>query len=59
MSDDLWNRLSTESRAEVDRLIGIKRNVEAIALMRERAGEPAPHIHKCLDLLERRRDTLR
>lgn len=54
MDDALWSRLSDAARAEVDRLISLNRNVQAVALMREDAGPPTPGIHTCVELLVRR-----
>ena len=34
----LWDRLSVEVRTEVDRLVSGGRNVQAVAVVRERAG---------------------
>jgi len=59
MENALWDRLSPEARAEVDRLITADRNVQANAVMRERAGLPRPGIHECVDLLDQRSTALR
>ncbi|MFE2056412.1 hypothetical protein [Streptomyces sp. NPDC059446] len=59
MENDLWGRLSVELRHEVDSLVSAGRNVQAIALMRERAGLPKPHLHDCVDVVGRRFRVLR
>ncbi|MFH8625912.1 hypothetical protein ACH4A8_29175 [Streptomyces vietnamensis] len=46
-------------RREVDRLITVGRNVQAILVMRECTDGPKPGIHECVDLLERRFTALR
>ncbi|MFD9334948.1 hypothetical protein ACFWBF_11165 [Streptomyces sp. NPDC060028] len=59
VNDSLWNRLSVEARAEVDHLVGIRRNVQAIAVIRERAGLPRPDFKECVALLDQRFTFLR
>lgn len=54
MDGSLWNRLSVEQQAEVDRLVGIGRNVRAMVVMRECAGLPQPGIRECGDLVAER-----
>lgn len=54
MEESVWHRLSGDTQAEVDRLITMKHNVQAVALMRDGAGEPTPGIHECVDLLVER-----
>jgi hypothetical protein len=51
VDDTLWDRLSTEARAEVDGLIAAGRNIQAIMMIRERAGLPRPELRECVDLL--------
>ncbi|MEV6509700.1 hypothetical protein AB0M61_26725 [Streptomyces sp. NPDC051642] len=51
MDNMLWNRLSPEAQAEVDGLIAAGRNIQAIAVMRERLGLPRPELRDCIDLL--------
>jgi hypothetical protein len=53
MENALWDRLSAEIRREVDSLVSAGRNVQAIALMREYAGLPTPHLYDCVDVLHR------
>lgn len=59
MENALWGRLSVEMRREVDSLVSAGRNVQAIALMRERAGPPTPHLHDCVDVVGQRFKVLR
>ncbi|MGW0672778.1 hypothetical protein [Streptomyces sp. NPDC002746] len=59
MEKALWDRLPVETRREVDRLISAGRNVQAIALMREHAGPPTPHLHECVDVVNQRFSVLR
>jgi hypothetical protein len=59
MANALWDRLSAEARAEVDSLVSAGRNVQAIAVMREHAGLPAPGLHECVDLVDQRFRVLR
>ncbi|MFD8636807.1 hypothetical protein [Streptomyces sp. NPDC059533] len=59
MENALWDRLSVDARVEVDRLIGAERNVQAIALMRERAELPRPGLRECVDVLNQRFTVLR
>ncbi|MFJ9590754.1 hypothetical protein [Streptomyces acidicola] len=54
MGDALWDRLSVEVQAEVDSLVSAGRNVQAIAVMRERAGLPTPGLDACVDLVDQR-----
>ncbi|GAA3918977.1 hypothetical protein GCM10022244_30180 [Streptomyces gulbargensis] len=54
MGNALWDRLSVEAQAEVDGLISAGRNVQAIAVIRESAGLPAPGLHECVDLVDQR-----
>ncbi|MGW1106091.1 hypothetical protein [Streptomyces sp. NPDC002540] len=59
MGNALWDRLSVEVQAEVDSLVSAGRNVQAIAVMRERAGLPTPGLHACVDLVDQRFRLLR
>ncbi|MCX4510545.1 hypothetical protein OHA27_09535 [Streptomyces sp. NBC_01619] len=59
VDDSLWSRLSVEARAEVDGLIADGRHVQAIAVMRERAGLPQSDLRECVDPLELRASSLR
>lgn len=59
MGNALWDRLSVEAQAEVDGLVSAGRNVQAIAVMRERAGRPTPGLHECVDLVDQRFSVLR
>ncbi|MFJ4620792.1 hypothetical protein [Streptomyces sp. NPDC088812] len=59
MGNALWGRLSVEVQAEVDSLVSSGRNVQAIAVTRERAGLPTPCLHECVDLLDQRFQVLR
>ncbi|MFJ8629326.1 hypothetical protein [Streptomyces sp. NPDC093568] len=59
MDESLWSRLSVEARAEVDGLITDGRNIQAIQMMRERAGLPRPELRACVDLLALRAEILR
>ncbi|WP_066954259.1 hypothetical protein [Streptomyces lushanensis] len=59
MENALWDRLSVEVRREVDRLVSAGRNVHAMALIREHAGLPTPHLHDCLDVVDQRFNVLR
>lgn len=54
MNEGLWSRLSAETRAEVDGLVAAGRTVQAIVVMRERAGLPQPELRDCVDLLAQR-----
>ncbi|MBT2408716.1 MULTISPECIES: hypothetical protein [unclassified Streptomyces] len=42
MTDALWDRFSGETQAEVDRLVTLHRNVQAIVLLRERSVSRSP-----------------
>ncbi|WP_138901072.1 hypothetical protein [Streptomyces albidochromogenes] len=59
MNDSLWGRLSAGDQREVDQLITAGRHIQAIALMRERAGPPQADLHDCVDLMEQRANVLR
>jgi hypothetical protein len=59
MGNALWDRLSVEVQAEVDGLVSAGRSVQAVAVMRERAGLPAPGLHECVDLVDQRFRVLR
>lgn len=59
MGNALWDRLSVEVRAEVDSLVSAGRNVQAMAVMRECVGLPAPGLHECVDLVDQRFKVLR
>jgi hypothetical protein len=59
VDNSLWSRLSVEARAELDGLIAGGRHIQAIAVMRERAGLPQPELRDCVDLLELRAKCLR
>ncbi|WP_329297253.1 hypothetical protein OG410_00775 [Streptomyces sp. NBC_00659] len=59
MGNALWDRLSVGVQAEVDSLVSAGRNVQAIAVMRERAGLPTPGLHECVDLVDQRFKVLR
>ncbi|GAA2339267.1 hypothetical protein Scani_18520 [Streptomyces caniferus] len=59
MDDSLWGRIPPEMQAEVDRLVSIGHNVQAIAAMREHAGLPQPSLPECVDLLDQRFTALR
>ncbi|MFI6728448.1 hypothetical protein [Streptomyces atratus] len=59
MGNALWDRLSVEVQAEVDSLVSAGRNVQAIAVMRERVGLPTPGLHECVDLVDQRFKVLR
>ncbi|MGW7042178.1 hypothetical protein ACWGDT_05570 [Streptomyces avermitilis] len=59
VDNSLWSRLSAEARTEVDGLVAAGRNVQAIAVMRERAGQPRPGLRECVDLLDQRFTALR
>lgn len=59
MNDSLWGRLSSGDQREVDQLVTAGRHIQAIALMRERAGLPRPDLRDCVDLLEQRASVLR
>ncbi|WP_437025611.1 hypothetical protein [Streptomyces sp. enrichment culture] len=59
MEDALWDRLSIEARSEVDSLVSAGRNVQAIAVMRDRVGLPMPSLHECVDLVAQRFSRLR
>ncbi|MFI6621306.1 hypothetical protein [Streptomyces sp. NPDC050528] len=51
MDDTLWDRLSTEARAEVNGLVAADRTIQAIVVIREHAGLPRPELRDCVDLL--------
>lgn len=59
MNSALWGRLSPGGQREVDELVAAGRHIQAIALMRERAGLPQPDLRDCVDLLEQRAQVLR
>jgi hypothetical protein len=59
MENVLWGRLSVEVRSEVDSLVSAGRNVQAIAVMRDRVGLPMPSLHECVDLVDQRFSVLR
>ncbi|MGC5006694.1 hypothetical protein ACLQ2L_30395 [Streptomyces sp. DT203] len=59
MGNALWDRLSAEVQAEVDSLVSAGRNMQAIAVMRERVGLPTPGLHACVDLVDQRFKVLR
>ncbi|MFD9424476.1 MULTISPECIES: hypothetical protein [unclassified Streptomyces] len=59
MENALWDRLSVEVRREVDGLVSAGWNVQAIALMREHAALPTPHLHACVDVVDQRFSVLR
>ncbi|MEU8762699.1 hypothetical protein [Streptomyces sp. NPDC048659] len=59
MENALWDRLSVEVRVEVDRRVAAERNVEAIALMCERAELPRPGLHECVGVLDQRFTVIR
>ncbi|MGW7414754.1 hypothetical protein [Streptomyces sp. NPDC054863] len=59
MTGSLWDRLSAAARAEVDELVAEERTIQAIVIMRERAGTPVPEIRDCVDLLAERCTVLR
>lgn len=58
VEDTLWERLSGDVQAEVDRLILAGRRIQAAALMREAAGAPTPGIHATVDVLQWRWEEL-
>ncbi|MFJ9968333.1 hypothetical protein [Streptomyces avermitilis] len=43
----------------MDSLVSAGRNVQAIAVMRERVGLPTPGLHECVDLVDQRFKVLR
>ncbi|MEW2570669.1 hypothetical protein [Streptomyces sp. NPDC047070] len=59
MNDALWDRLPMGDQLQVDELVADGRHIQAIALMRERAGLPRPDLRDCVDLLELRAQILR
>lgn len=58
MGNALWDRLAIEVQVEVDDLVSAGRNVQAIAVMRERAGLPSPGLPECVDLVDQRSKVL-
>ncbi|MFF5257040.1 hypothetical protein ACFY4K_34105 [Streptomyces leeuwenhoekii] len=59
VNNALWECLPVEDRRQVDELVVAGRHIQAIALMRERAGLPRPDLRDCVDLLELRAQVLR
>lgn len=59
MDDSLWGRLPVEAQAEVDRLVSVGHNVQAIVVMREHTGLPQPSLRECVDLMSQRFAALR
>lgn len=59
MGNTLWGRLLAEVRAEADSVVSAGRNVQAIAVMRERVGLPTPGLRECVDLVNQRFKVLR
>ncbi|MER6788992.1 hypothetical protein ABT330_30965 [Streptomyces sp. NPDC000658] len=51
MENALWGRLPTETQVEVDGLLSDRRTVQAVMVLRERAGLPAPDLRECVDLV--------
>ncbi|MCQ9184561.1 hypothetical protein KMT30_37090 [Streptomyces sp. IBSBF 2953] len=58
MENALWGRLTAEARAEVDRLVSARRPIQAVVMMRERAGLPTPDLRECVDLVALRHRVL-
>ncbi|GGV20153.1 hypothetical protein GCM10010495_39110 [Kitasatospora herbaricolor] len=54
VENSLWDRISAEGKAEVDRLVAAGHYVQAIKWMRDCAETPTPGIHECVDLLNER-----
>ncbi len=59
MENALWDRLPVEVRSEVDGLVSAGRNVQAVAVIRDRVGLPVPSLHECVDLVDQRFSALR
>ncbi|UKY55619.1 hypothetical protein [Streptomyces inhibens] len=59
MDDSLWVRLPADAQAEVDRLVSVGHNVQAIVVMREHVRLPQPSLRECVDLLSQRFTALR
>ncbi|WP_457032571.1 hypothetical protein [Kitasatospora sp. P5_F3] len=54
MQNDIWAALSEQTRAEVDELVGLGRNVWAIKVIRDAFEPPKPGIHAAVDVLNDR-----